>query len=468
MNDKNKSDKLNARNLSPEVLGGRIPPQDLNAERAVLGALLQNRNSIITAIDLKLSEEDFYLEKNAFVFKAIENLHSNSRAVDVITVTDELKKDKKAWSFVQDEQFLWELTKEVASGAHVEFHCKIIMDKALQRKLISLSSNIIDKCMDESIESKDTLEYSEQNIFKIGEDKSAGEIRHVSQVMKDTMAMIMDYSEGGVTGVPTGFMDLDQLTTGLKPGDLIILAGRPAMGKTAFALSLLANSAITYSKSMAFFSLEMPGEQLLQRVLCSQAEVDMTALRQGRLPKGEFEKILLTGQTIQDANIFIDDNASLSLTELRSKCRSLKKKNGLDMVVIDYLQLMDGPGESRQVQIATISRGLKELAKELKIPVLALSQLSRAVEQRTGDGKPMISDLRESGAIEQDADMVWFVYRPYIYNKEMPETAAQLIVAKHRNGGLGDIDLTFIGKHAAFYNVSYRGDESSFDPHMGS
>lgn len=322
--------------------------------------------------------------------------------------------------------------------------------------------------MDESIESKDTLEYSEQNIFKIGEDKSAGEIRHVSQVMKDTMAMIMDYSEGGVTGVPTGFMDLDQLTTGLKPGDLIILAGRPAMGKTAFALSLLANSAITYSKSMAFFSLEMPGEQLLQRVLCSQAEVDMTALRQGRLPKGEFEKILLTGQTIQDANIFIDDNASLSLTELRSKCRSLKKKNGLDMVVIDYLQLMDGPGESRQVQIATISRGLKELAKELKIPVLALSQLSRAVEQRTGDGKPMISDLRESGAIEQDADMVWFVYRPYIYNKEMPETAAQLIVAKHRNGGLGDIDLTFIGKHAAFYNVSYRGDESSFDPHMGS
>lgn len=467
MNAKTKvNTKLDARAIAPEVLGGRIPPQDINAEKAVLGALLQNRNSIITAQELKLSEDDFYLDKHAHVFKAIESLFGEGRPVDVITVTDQLKKEKGAWALIQDEQFLWELTKEVASGAHVEYHAKIIMDKALQRKLISLSSNIIDKCMDESIESKETLEYSEQNIFKIGEDKSAGEIRHVDKVMDDTLNMIMSYSEGGVTGVPTGFTDLDQLTTGLKPGDLIILAGRPAMGKTAFALSLLANSSINYSKNLAFFSLEMPGEQLLQRVLCSQAEVDMTRLRQGKLPKGEFEKLLMHGQTIRDSNIFIDDNASLTLTELRSKCRSLKKKNGLDMVIIDYLQLMDGPGESRQVQIATISRGLKELAKELRIPVLALSQLSRAVEQRTGDGKPMISDLRESGAIEQDADMVWFVYRPWVYNKDMPETDAQLIVAKHRNGPLADINLTFIGQHAAFYNMSFRGDEPGFDSHF--
>lgn len=465
MASNNQVDKnLNTRSFAPESLGGRIPPQDIAAEKAVLGALLQNKSSIITAQELKLAPEDFYLDKHAYVFLAIENLYGEGRPVDVITVADELRKSKEAWNLIQDEQFLWELTQEVASGAHVAYHAKIIMDKALNRRLIALSSSIIDKAMDDSIESKDTLEYSEQNIFKIGEDKSAGEIRHVKNVMQDTLRMILSYSEGGVSGVPTGFHDLDKITTGLKPGDLIILAGRPAMGKTAFALSLLANSTITHSKRIAFFSLEMPGEQLLQRVLCSQAEINMTKLRQGVLPADDINKLTIKGGEISDADIYIDDNASLSLTELRSKCRSLSKKNGLDMVIIDYLQLMDGPGESRQVQIATISRGLKELAKELKIPVLALSQLSRKVEERSGDGKPMISDLRESGAIEQDADMVWFVYRPWVYNKDRDESEAELIVAKHRNGPLADVPLTFVGPHAAFYNVSYRGDEPGFEP----
>ncbi len=452
--------EITSKTVSPELLGGRLPPQALDAEKAVLGAMLQNNASIDAAIsDIKLVPKDFYQDKHSFVYEAIISLFDDNRPIDVITVGEELQKNKKAWGLIQDQQFLWDLTTEVSSGAHVPYHATIVKSKSLLRELIATCSNITNRSFDPSIEPKETLAYAEQQLYAISDDNTKGDLEHVKTVMARTMEMIGQYSSGGVTGTPTGFTDLDTLTSGLKPGELIVLAGRPAMGKTAFALSLLGNCTIDARKSVVFFSLEMPGEQLMQRVLCTRSEVDMSALRQGRLPQAEMNKVIMNAGPISEASIFIDDTASLSLSDLKSKSRALKKRQGLDLIIIDYLQLMDGPGESRQVQISTISRGLKELAKELKCPVIALSQLSRKVEERQGDGKPMISDLRESGAIEQDADMVWFVYRKIMYDKNADPTGAELIVAKHRNGPTADINLTFQGKFAGFFNFSHRSDE---------
>jgi replicative DNA helicase len=387
-----------------------------------------------------------------------DNIH-----VDPVTLAEKLLQMGKL-ELVGGIDYLWQLAESVLGAGNVEQYAKIIKSKSLLRGLITSSNKIISHALDPTQAPEYVLELAEKEIFRLAESRVKTSIRPIRDILHETMAMIDKYRGDALTGVPTGFTELDNLTSGLQPTDLIVLAGRPGMGKTAFALSLLANAAIHHNRAVAFFSLEMGAEQLVQRILCSQARINMQLLRQGRLPKSDYPKISFVAGPISDAPIYIDDQPGLNLIDLKTKCRILKQKNALDMVIIDYLQLMQGTGgkENRQQEISQISRGLKELAKELKIPVMALSQLSRKVEERGGDGKPMLSDLRESGAIEQDADMVWFVFRSSQYDKEAPHTDAELIVAKHRNGPTENIQMTFLAEHAAFYDYSGRTDDYEF------
>jgi replicative DNA helicase len=446
-----------------EQHNGRLPPQALDAERYLLGSTLQD-DSVLTDCFGILASTDFYLEKHACIFEAMELMYSKDNIhVDPVTLAEKLLQMGKL-ELVGGIDYLWQLAESVLGAGNVEQYAKIIKSKSLLRGLITSSNKIISHALDPTQAPEYVLELAEKEIFRLAESRVKTSIRPIRDILHETMAMIDKYRGDALTGVPTGFTELDNLTSGLQPTDLIVLAGRPGMGKTAFALSLLANAAIHHNRAVAFFSLEMGAEQLVQRILCSQARINMQLLRQGRLPKSDYPKISFVAGPISDAPIYIDDQPGLNLIDLKTKCRILKQKNALDMVIIDYLQLMQGTGgkENRQQEISQISRGLKELAKELKIPVMALSQLSRKVEERGGDGKPMLSDLRESGAIEQDADMVWFVFRSSQYDKEAPHTDAELIVAKHRNGPTENIQMTFLAEHAAFYDYSGRTDDYEF------
>ena len=449
---------------------GKLPPQVPDSERYVLGAMLQDVVAVDDARKV-LSDEDFYSERHQQLFFAMAQLDTENLPIDFLTVEEQLKKNEKL-EVAGGRAYMMDLLEEVASSASTSYHAEIIKEKSLLRTLIYSSNEIIKRSFDPTVIPEDVLNYAVQNILSVSEKKVSGGLTKVSEILKLTLEQLDNMKGDELTGVPTGFSELDRLTNGLQSTDFIVLAGRPGMGKTAFALSLAANAGIKYDKATAFFSLEMGGEQLVQRVLCSQAAINMQALRQGTLPKAEYKKIPFAAKAMNEAPIYIDDEPGISLVDLKAKCRLLKKKQRLDMVIIDYLQLMTGPkSENRQNEISAISRGLKELAKELHIPVLALSQLSRKVEDRGGDGKPIISDLRESGAIEQDADMIWFVYRPAVYAKrgadvgDVTDTDAELIVAKHRNGPTKDIKMTFIGEHAAFYNYAPRAD-SSFEDHI--
>jgi replicative DNA helicase len=363
-----------------------------------------------------------------------------------------LKKGQK-FDLAGGDAYLMDISAEVVSSANVAQHCAIIKEKALLRGLIGSATRILEKAYDGSQEPGEIMDQAEGEIFAISEST----IKQGFVPIK----LIESYSKGDIIGVPSGFKDFDAMTSGFQKTDLIILAGRPAMGKTALALSMLANAAIDHRKTVAFFSLEMGREQLVQRILCRQAQVNMHLLRTGRLPQRDFPRLSIAVGPISEAKVFIDDHPSLNILELRAKCRRLKAQQGLDMVMVDYLQLMQGVGrqENRQQEISQISRGLKGLAKELEIPVVALSQLSRSVEQRGGDGEPKLSDLRESGAIEQDADLVMFVYREEIYNKEAEKGKAKIILAKQRNGPTGDVPLTFVSDYASFTNYSGRAPE---------
>lgn len=445
--------------------GFRVPPQAVEVEKHIVGAMFLDPEAVGSALEL-LQPDDFYLEKHQVIFEAVQGLFEKNVPVDLITVSEGLKKAQR-FEMAGGDPYLLEISSEVVSSANVAQHCQIVKEKSLLRKLIGSATKMLEKAYDGSQEPREIMDQAEGEIYSISESTIKQGFVPIKRILSDTFKLIESYSKGEIIGVPTGFKDFDSMTSGFQKTDLIILAGRPAMGKTALALSMLANAAIDYKKTVAFFSLEMGREQLVQRILCRQAQVNMHLLRTGRLPQRDFPKLSIAVGPISEAKVYIDDHPSLNILELRAKCRRLKAQQGLDMVMVDYLQLMAGVGrqENRQQEISQISRGLKGLAKELEIPVLALSQLSRAVEQRGGEGEPKLSDLRESGAIEQDADLVMFVYRDEVYNKDAEKGKAKIILAKQRNGPTGDVPLTFVSDYASF--MSYSGRPAETDPFMG-
>lgn len=444
--------------------GFRVPPQAVEVEKHIMGAMFLDPEAVGQALE-SLQPDDFYLEKHQVIFESVQGLFEKNVPVDLITVAESLRKAQK-FEMAGGDAYLLEISSEVVSSANVDQHCQIVKEKSLLRKLIGSATKMLERAYDTGQEPREIMDQAEAEIYSISESTIKQGFVPIKRILSDTFKLIESYSKGEIIGVPTGFKDFDTMTSGFQKTDLIILAGRPAMGKTALALSMLANAAIDYKKTVAFFSLEMGREQLVQRILCRQAQVNMHLLRTGRLPQRDFPKLSIAVGPISEAKVYIDDHPSLNILELRAKCRRLKAQQGLDMVMVDYLQLMQGVGrqENRQQEISQISRGLKGLAKELEIPVLALSQLSRAVEQRGGEGEPKLSDLRESGAIEQDADLVMFVYRDEIYNKDAEKGKAKIILAKQRNGPTGDVPLTFVSDYASFVNYSGRPAES--DPFM--
>lgn len=434
----------------------RVPPQAVEVEKHVIGAMLLDSEAVSLALE-SLVPGDFYLERHGAIFGAIALLFEKNTPSDVITVADALRKSQR-FEMAGGEAYLLEISAEVVSSANVAEYCRIVKEKSLLRRLIGAATKTLERAYDGGQEPTTIMDQAEADIFSISESGLKEGFLPIKDILTDTFKLIDSYSKGEIAGVPSGFKDLDGLTSGFQKTDLIVLAGRPGMGKTALALSILAHAAIERRKTVAFFSLEMGREQLVQRILCRQAQVNMHLLRTGRLSQRDYPKLSLAVGPISDAKIFIDDSPSMNILELRAKCRRLKAQQGLDLVVLDYLQLMQSSGrlENRQQEISQISRGLKALAKELDIPVMALSQLSRAVEQRGGDGEPKLSDLRESGAIEQDADLVMFVFRDEVYNKEAEKGKGKIILAKQRNGPTGEVPVTFISDYASFVNFSSR------------
>jgi replicative DNA helicase len=445
---------------------GRVPPQAVDVEAQVLGAMLLEKEAISKVIEV-LEEDAFHAEYHRKIYQAMTALFERSEPVDTITLAEELRR-RGHLEVVGGEAYLVELTMRVTSSANVEYHARIVLEKALMRNLIAATSAVAARAFAPTEDAFDLLDQAEQAIFSISEKRLKKTFVSMHSAVHDTLEMLESIhgKHGGVTGVPTGFRDLDTLTGGFQKSDLIIIAGRPSCGKTAFALSLARNAAVHGEKPtpVGIFSLEMSTQQLVMRLLCAEAKVDAHAVRTGRLPEDDWKKLSIAAGRLTNANIFIDDTASLGILELRAKARRLKAERNVGLIVVDYLQLMQGPkgAESREKEISAISRSLKALAKELNIPVIALSQLSRAVEART-DKRPILSDLRESGAIEQDADVVAFVHRPEMYidpnSEEAAEVAgmADIIVGKQRNGPIDDIKLAFVNRYARFENLAPAG-----------
>lgn len=438
---------------------GKLPPQAVDLEEAVLGSLLLDKDALTNVIDI-LQPKSFYKENHARIFSAIQRLFQRSEPIDILTVTQELKKSGEL-EIVGGAYFISQLTNRVASSANAEYHARIIAQKYIQRELIRISTDTIRDAYEETSDVFELLDSAEKNLFGIVESnirKNYDKMHTlISQSIKEIEAARSQTS--GVTGVQSGFTDMDRVTAGWQKSDLVIIAARPAMGKTAFVLSLARNAAVDFKKPVALFSLEMSSLQLVNRLIASESELPAEKLKKGQLEDYEFQQLNAKIGSLTEAPIFIDDTPALSIFELRAKARRLKQKHDVSMIVIDYLQLMRSGSEhkgNREQEISNISRSLKSIAKELNIPVLALSQLSRQVENRGGDKKPQLSDLRESGAIEQDADMVLFIHRPEYYNLTEDENGnstagmAEIIIAKHRNGPTGSVKLRFVDKLAKF------------------
>ncbi len=452
---------------------GRVPPQAIDVEAQVLGAMLLEREAIPRVIEV-LDEDAFHAEYHRKIFKAILAMFDRSEPVDIITLAEELRR-RGELEVIGGEAYLAELSMKVSSPANAEYHAKIILEKYLQRSLISASSIIAARAYNPSEDAFELLDEAEQMIFQISEKRLKKTFTQMHKAVHDTLEALqaLHGKHSGVTGVPTGFRDLDSLTGGLQNSDLIIIAGRPSSGKTAFALSLARNAALHSEKptGVGIFSLEMSTQQMVMRLLCAEAKVDAHLIRTGRLPENDWKRVGIAAGRLAKANIFIDDTPGLGILELRAKARRLKAERNIGLIVIDYLQLMQGPksAENREKEISAISRSLKALAKELSIPVIALSQLSRAVENRT-DKRPILSDLRESGAIEQDADLVCFVHRPEMYadpdSSDYAEVVgrSEIIVGKHRNGPVGDVKLTFVHRYARFENPAPEALEAAIPP----
>jgi len=438
---------------------GRIPPQAVDLEEAVLGALMLEQNALTAVIDI-LQPEVFYKESHQVIYSAIHRLFAKSEPIDILTVTNELKSNGEL-ELIGGAYFITQLTSRVASTANIEYHARIISQKFIQRELIKISSEIIKDAFEDTTDVFDLLDKAEQNLFAVSENNFRRDYDSmqslVTEAIKDIEAA-RDH-EGNMRGIPSGFTDLDRITAGWQKSDLVILAARPGMGKTAFVLSMARNIAVDFNIPVAFFSLEMSSIQLVTRLISSETQLSANKLKKGNLENYEWEQLNAKIGKLVDAPLFIDDTPALSIFELRAKCRRLKAQHGIQMIIIDYIQLMSIGGDTkgnREQEISTISRSLKALSKELNVPVITLSQLNRSVETRGGSKRPILSDLRESGAIEQDADLVCFIYRPEYYKIDHDEEGnptkgmAELIIAKHRNGALAEVKMQFIDKFAKF------------------
>ncbi|GGI57280.1 replicative DNA helicase [Winogradskyella haliclonae] len=443
---------------------GKIPPQALDLEEVVLGAMMIDKKGVDEVIDI-LSPDAFYKEAHRFIFEAIFKLFENSEPVDLLTVSTQLRKDGKL-DIVGGDFYLISLTQRVSSSAHIEFHARIILQKYIQRSLIKISNEIIEDAYDEGKDVFDLLDNAEAKLYEVTQGNVKKSTETAQSLVIQAKKKIEEISnKEGLSGIPSGFDKLDKLTSGWQPSDLIIVAARPGMGKTALTLTMARNIAVNSNIPVAFFSLEMSSVQLITRLISSETGLSSEKLRTGKLEKHEWEQLNVKVKTLEKAPLFIDDTPSLSIFDLRAKARRLSSQYGIKMIIVDYLQLMTAGGSqkggNREQEISMISRNLKALAKELDVPVIALSQLSRAVETRGGSKRPLLSDLRESGAIEQDADIVSFIYRPEYYKidewddeeRSPTEGQGEFIVAKHRNGGLENIRLKFIGHLGKFDNL---------------
>jgi replicative DNA helicase len=442
---------------------GKLPPQAVDLEEAVLGALMLEKEAVNTVIDI-LQPKSFYKETHQSIFAAIQDLFQRSEPVDILTVTHELKQ-RGELDVVGGPYYITQLTNRIASAANIEFHARVISQKYIQRELIRISSQIITDAYDDTTDVFTLLDDAETNLFGVAEGNIRKSYATMSDLVRDSLAQIETAmnQESGVIGVASGFTALDRVTSGWQPSDLVIIAARPAMGKTSYVLSLARNAAVDFKIPVAFFSLEMSSVQLVTRLVSAESEISAEKLRSGNLRRDEMQQIHSKITELTEAPLFIDDTAGLSVFELRAKARRLKSKHDIQLLIIDYLQLMSGGGDknsgNREQEISMISRSLKSIAKELNIPVLALSQLSRAVETRGGDKRPQLSDLRESGSIEQDADMVQFIHRPDYYGLTEDEEGnstkgvANIIIAKHRNGSVCDVQLKFIDTLAKFQDL---------------
>jgi len=452
---------------------GKVPPQATDLEEAVLGAMMLEKDAVTAVIDI-LQPKVFYKESHQKIFAAIQRLFGKSEPVDILTVTNELKSTGEL-EIVGGPYYITMLTSRIASAANVEYHARIVLQKHIQRELIAISSDIIKDAYEDTTDVFDLLDKAESNLFSVSESnlrRSVEDMQSLVKQARDEIIAAKD-SDNHLRGVPSGFTELDRITNGFQKSDLIILAARPSMGKTALALSMARNMAVNFGKPVAVFSLEMSAVQLVTRLISSESEIRSDKLKRGDLAAHEWEQLNSKIQQLIDAKLFIDDTPALTIFELRAKCRRLKQQHDIQMVFVDYLQLMSGGGDSkgnREQEISQISRSLKALAKELNVPVLALSQLSRAVENRPGTSKrPILSDLRESGAIEQDADIVQFIYRPEYYKIDEFEDGtsthrvAELIIAKHRNGAVGDVRLKFIDTFAKFEDYEQGGKDYTTD-----
>lgn len=432
----------------------RLPPQNIEAEESVLGGVIIENAALDRAVEL-LEADDFYREAHRKIMRAMLALHERNEPVDLVTLSDELRRRGELQD-VGGSPFLVELADKVPTAANVAYYARIVRERSILRSLIETSTEIAAKAYESAKDVDGFLDEAEQKIFALSERKVRRSFYRLKDLVYDsfhTIERLYDRREL-VTGVPTGFRDLDALTSGLQRSDLIIVAGRPSMGKTALALNMAQYGAVQGNTGVAVFSLEMSKEQLALRLLCSEARVNMNKLRQGFTGDRDLQSLAKAAGRLNDAPIFIDDTPAISLLELRAKARRLKRDADarLGLIVVDYLQLMRGgpSADSREQEIASISRGLKALAKELDLPVVALSQLNRQVEQRGGEKRPQMADLRESGAIEQDADVILFLYRPWVYDKAAEERAAEIIVGKQRNGPIGTVEVTFLSDYTRF------------------
>ncbi len=441
-----------------ETIIKRVMPNSLEAEQSVIGSMIMDKDAIVTAMEM-LHKDDFYHQQYGVLFEAMVELYSAGQPVDLVTLQNKLK-EKDVPKEISSLEFVRDLITAVPTSANIKYYATIVSENAVKRRLIRITESIENECYagKESLES--VLDKTEKDVFALLSSRSGGDFVPIREVVMNALEKIEKASKmsGTVTGIPTGFIDLDYRTAGLQPSDLVLVAARPSMGKTAFVLNIAQYVAFHEAKSVAIFSLEMSKEQLVNRLFSLESRVDAQALRTGNLSEADWEKLVEGAGIIGDSKLIIDDTPGISISELRSKCRKYKLEHGLDIIIIDYLQLMTGSGrgtESRQQEISDISRSLKSLARELNVPVVALSQLSRAVEQRP-DHRPMMSDLRESGAIEQDADVVMFIYRDDYYNKDTElKGISEIIIAKQRNGPIGTVNLAWLPEYTKFANLEH-------------
>jgi len=445
---------------------GKLPPQAIDLEEAVLGALMLEKDALSSVIDI-LKPEVFYKDNHQKIFYAIRHLFEKTSPVDILTVTAQLRQQGEL-EMIGGAYYITELTNRVASAANIEYHSRIIIQKFIQRELIRISTEVIQSAYEDTTDVLDLLDKAEKNLFEIAQNNLRRDSRKMDDLMHETLKEIeaLKDKKDGLTGVASGFTDLDRMTSGWQKSDLVIIAARPAMGKTAFVLSCARNAAVDFNKPVVVFSLEMSSVQLVNRLISGETHIEQEKIRKGNLEEWEWQQIHSKIGRLEQAPLIIDDTPALNIFEFRAKCRRLKSQHDIQLIIIDYLQLMQGKGGdgkgsgNREQEIGSISRALKSVAKELNVPVIALSQLSRAVENRPGGSKrPMLSDLRESGSIEQDADMVLFLYRPEYYGLEVDEDnnptqgIGEIIIAKHRNGETGRVRLKFVGKYVKFTDL---------------